>query len=271
MLKGPNYYGGKSRRAINQFIQDRLPATTDCVYVEPFAGMLGILLNRPKARQEIVNDLAGDIVAFWRGLRDHPGTLKHKVVCSPKSRQQYYECVAGVKAGAYRNDPVQWAWAVWYVLTCGCSKGFNAGYATRFNGAASHFSATFPDEIARLADRIKEVQIENRDALDLLERIAPLSDAVVYADPPYFGAVTSEYMHDDLSLSDFKAALVAQKGFVAVSGYGDTYDDLGWQRHELEVPFGRMGAAAVESTADRKTEVLWTNREVAPPQNELAF
>ena len=58
-------------------------------------------------------------------------------------------------------------------------------------------------------------------------------------------------------------ALLAQRGRVAVSGYGDEWDHLGWQRHERtgHMRDHRPGSYTV------RTEVVWTSYD--PPQASL--
>ena len=59
------------------------------VYLEPFAGSLGVLLNKPRAHIETVNDLDGNVVNFFRVLRDHPEDLMQKLALTPYSRGEY--------------------------------------------------------------------------------------------------------------------------------------------------------------------------------------
>lgn len=73
-LKAPfPYFGGKS--AVAKLVWDRLGDTPN--YVEPFAGSLAVLLDRPKnhrwwERTETVNDLDGMIANFWRAVQTAP-------------------------------------------------------------------------------------------------------------------------------------------------------------------------------------------------------
>lgn len=62
------WYGGKARWADE--IWSRLGDVG--VYVEPFAGSLGVLLAGPAHSREIVCDLDGMICNFWRAMRDAP-------------------------------------------------------------------------------------------------------------------------------------------------------------------------------------------------------
>jgi site-specific DNA-adenine methylase len=69
-LKAPfPYFGGKSRAA--SLIWSRLGDAQN--YVEPFAGSLAVLLDRPHEPQtETVNDKDGVIANFWRALQHDP-------------------------------------------------------------------------------------------------------------------------------------------------------------------------------------------------------
>ena len=70
------YSGGKQR--IAQAIADLLPPHES--YIEPFAGALSVLLAKEPAPLEVVNDLNGDLVTFWRILRDQPDDLERVCV-----------------------------------------------------------------------------------------------------------------------------------------------------------------------------------------------
>src|SRR3989304_10483635 len=63
------YFGGKSRVA--HIVWERLGDVPN--YVEPFAGSLAVLLNRPHdPRIETVNDKDCYIANFWRALQLDP-------------------------------------------------------------------------------------------------------------------------------------------------------------------------------------------------------
>jgi hypothetical protein len=66
MMPPIGYYGAKTRLA--ERIAALLPAHGH--YVEPFAGSLAVLLAKPPSHMETVNDLDGDLMTFWRVLRD---------------------------------------------------------------------------------------------------------------------------------------------------------------------------------------------------------
>lgn len=74
-MKAPfPWFGGKSRAAA--LIWERFGDPVN--YVEPFAGSLAVLLNRPTApRTETVNDLDCYLANFWRALQANPEAVAH--------------------------------------------------------------------------------------------------------------------------------------------------------------------------------------------------
>ena len=72
------WFGGKSR--VSDLVWARLGDVKN--YVEPFAGSLAVLLNRPhwpfeETRIETANDLDCYLANFWRALRDDPAQVAH--------------------------------------------------------------------------------------------------------------------------------------------------------------------------------------------------
>lgn len=79
------YPGAKSR--IANWIVNNMPKHT--VYLEPYAGSLAVLFNKPRCHIETVNDLHGEVVNFFRVLRDDPDELKRLIELTPYSRAEY--------------------------------------------------------------------------------------------------------------------------------------------------------------------------------------
>jgi DNA adenine methylase len=63
------WHGGKAylaRRIIGLLPDHR-------VYVEPYAGGLSVLLNKPHAQLEVANDLNADLIGFYRVMCGRTG------------------------------------------------------------------------------------------------------------------------------------------------------------------------------------------------------
>lgn len=112
-----------------------------------------------------------------------------------------------------------------------------------------------PIQLQEIAFRLKDAEIENREALEVIERHQS-EDCLIYADPPYPHSVRTQTMYgqemtegDHLLLLD---ALRSHSGPVVISGYTNPmYDDAlqGWSRVAVKPP-------KVEKQAER-VEVLW--------------
>ncbi len=90
-----SYYGGKRGYGKAQWIASFLPHTPDSCYIEPFAGMAGVLLARAPVKTEILNDLNGRVVNWWRAVRDKPEEFGRLLEFTPFSRAEYEWGVVG--------------------------------------------------------------------------------------------------------------------------------------------------------------------------------
>jgi DNA adenine methylase len=79
------YFGGKTHLA--RRIAAVLPRHEH--YVEPFAGSLAILLAKAPSRLETISDLDGDLMTFWRVLRERPAELERVCALTPHSRAEH--------------------------------------------------------------------------------------------------------------------------------------------------------------------------------------
>lgn len=77
-----NYPGAKWGMA-QEIVQIMPPHRS---YLEPFAGSLAVLFNKPRSAIETVNDIDGDIVNFFRVLRAEPERLAREIDLTPYAR-----------------------------------------------------------------------------------------------------------------------------------------------------------------------------------------
>jgi len=79
------WYGGKFSHL--DWLLPLLPCAHH--YVEPFAGSAAVLINRAPSPVETYNDLDGEVVNFFRMLREHQGELIRHLAWSPVSREEF--------------------------------------------------------------------------------------------------------------------------------------------------------------------------------------
>lgn len=257
-LKSPIQYFGAKQQLAEKLI-DLMPEHSG--YIEPFAGSLSVLLAKTPSKIEIVNDLDERLMTFWRVLRDRPMELLRVAELTPHSRAELDRAAA--LDGA---DDLELARQVWVLLTQGRSRTMKrTGW--RFyadpNGTSAAFSTYMDAYRSRLlpaCERIRDVSLECRPALDVIAQYGAFADNLLYVDPPYVHASRrgARYSHEmtDADHRDLAEALSACEASVLLSGYAsELYDELydGWHQVHL--------SARSDNALQRDvTEVVWSNR-----------
>lgn len=261
------YYGGKTTLA--ERIAALMPEHRG--YVEPFAGSLAVLLAKRPSLMEVVNDLDGHLMTFWRVLRDRPEDLMRVCALTPHSRQE--------RQLAYDldvTDELERARRVWVCLTQGRGNTLRKTGWRHFQDPGSRGTTAMPDYLSSYVERMRHaagrlanVSLESRDALDVIADYGKHEGLLIYADPPYLGTTRSsrQYLVEMSHDAEHKAlaeVLHDCKATVVLSGYhSPLYDDLyaGWHVTEFATYTGQGNHS--DTRNDRRTEVLWSNRPLA--------
>lgn len=242
------YFGGKWNLA--PWIISYFPKHLN--YVEPCGGAASVLLQKPRSPLETINDLDGNVVNFFRVLRDRSDELIQKIRLTPWARAEYelslqpcedvvekarrffvrsWMCIGASHHGATPGS--------WRVVT------FDNGY----------YMELPHESLSIVAKRLLGVQIENKPAINIIERFDN-SDSLIYFDPPY---VESERSHKkeyafEWAVEEHETAatlLRSAAGYIVVSGYRcDMYDEIydGWHRVDRE---------AQTNSGGKRIESLW--------------
>lgn len=255
------YFGSKAR--IAEQIVALLPVHGH--YVEPYCGGLSVLLAKSPSAMETVNDLDGDLVAFWRTLRDRPEDLARAVDLTPHSRAEL------TAAWEPTTDEVERARRVWVRLTQGRGGMRRTGWRHYVDPAGSGmgmpgYLEAYRDRLLPAAERLRRVSLECLPALTVIGKYGSARDVLLFVDPPYLGSTrtdsNSRYgveMRSEGEHRELAAALADCRAAVVLSGYHSAlYAELyaGWHRVELAAVAGNAA-----STRER-VEVLWSNREL---------
>lgn len=264
------YHGGKSWLA--DWIVDLMPPHR--VYVEPFAGSAAVLLAKPRSTHEVLNDVDGAVVTFYRVLRERPDELEYACRLTPYARDEFAN-----SAITEDLDDLEVARRWWirtnqsFVHTGHEGTGWSTSVLRGSNNARTVFNRI--ERFAAVAERLLHCTIENRDALYVIERYGT-DDGVIYADPPYLMTTRAgegkrrpggDYVHEfgtEDQHRDLADALHATSATVLLSGYhSPLYDDLysGWHAIEREVL--RRASNGRSGSQNHVTEVIWSNRPLA--------
>ncbi|WP_037322992.1 DNA adenine methylase [Amycolatopsis thermoflava] len=254
------YFGGKTRLA--EQIAATFPPHEH--YVEPFAGSLAVLLAKPRSRMETVNDLDGDLMTFWRVLRDQPDELARVCALTPHARAEHLEAYALEQA----PTDLERARRVWVLLTQGRGGQMRpTGWRHYVDPAGSvlgmpGYLEAYVGRIAPAAARLAGVTLERQPALELIARYGRSPNVLLYVDPPYLGStrVSGGYRHEMKAADEHRelaAALLECRATVVLSGYeSPLYAEMfgDWHVTRIETTTGQGGRR------QDRTEVLWCNR-----------
>ncbi|MEX0270986.1 DNA adenine methylase [Leptolyngbyaceae cyanobacterium UHCC 1019] len=262
------WYGGKFNHL--NWLLPLLPESTH--YCEPFAGSAAVLLNREPAPVETYNDIDGEVVNFFRVLRDSQEDLIRAIGLTPFSREELRIAVEEpieklselerarrffVRARQVRTGLAQTASAGRWAHCKLTSRAGMAGAVSRWLGSV--------EGLSEIVQRLLRVQIENANAIEVIQRFDS-EETLFYCDPPYphesrgdshaYGYEMTDNDHRELA-----EVLASLKGKVALSGYRcDLLDQLYKDWNCTASP-----SKQCLSVKQPRTEILWTNYDV--PQN----
>ncbi len=266
------WYGGKYSHL--DWLLPLLPATVH--YCEPFGGSGAVLINRKPSPVETYNDIDGELVNFFRVLRERKSELLEAIGLTPFSREELRIAVRGetegvsdlerarrffVRARQVRTGLAQTAsegrWAHCKLTT----RSEMAGAVSRWLGSV--------EGLSEIAQRLLRVQIENAPALEVIRRFDS-PDTLFYCDPPYVHESRSDtkayaYEMTDEEHRKLSGALHSVKGKVALSGYhsvlmDELYGD--WQYVEAPAKKAHSTNTGPDNNKQSRTEVLWVNYEI---------
>lgn len=259
------WYGGKTRLAPT--IAGLLPPHR--VYIEPFAGSCAVLFAKQPSDCEVINDLDGSVVNFFRVVRDRPEALERACRLSPYSRAEWRNCA---EMDCPDADSVERARRFWVRVTQSFAAKTGSGWScsTSRSPPASVSAIGAVARFEEVAARLRRVAIEQCDAVACIERLAR-PDAVIYLDPPYVMSTRSvlgkrpagDYLHEltDADHRRLAAAVHNTPATVVLSGYpSPLYDELYAEWHHIDFrAFAAVGARK-GAPLGLRTERLWSNR-----------
>lgn len=155
-------------------------------YIEPFGGSAAILLNKPKSYVEVFNDLDGDVVHFFRTVREQRAELQEWLRSVPYSEALHEDWQDDWFDGYRPDDDIERA-GRWFYLRCttyGGSAGRRAGFKRPGKRNEARSFRGNVDNLTAVVDRLQEVTIANEDYRTILDRYDH-EDALFYIDPPY--------------------------------------------------------------------------------------
>jgi len=202
-IKTPiSYYGGKQT-----MLKHILPLIPNHVaYTEAFAGGAALYWAKEPAAVEVLNDVNGNLINFYKVLQRRFPELRERVVETLHSRETFdYASIVYEFPNFF--DDVTRAWALWVKSKMGFASKLDGsfGYDKLKGSVAKKISGAkelFTDDLSK---RIEHTQIECTNALRIIKS-RDTSDTFHFVDPPYINSNCGHYT-DTFNLADFEDLL----------------------------------------------------------------
>ena len=281
MTHGPlKWHGGKhylARQIVSLF-----PPHTH--FVEPYAGGLAVLLAKLPKGSEVVNDLHGDLMNFWRVLQDEAmfRRFRRRVQAVPFSEVEWHDAKQSLREHAVREGQeglIERAASFFIVCRqslAGRCEDFASLSRNRTRRGMNEQASAWLNAVAGLEqvhNRLQRVVILNKTAMEVLHS-EDGPETLFYLDPPYLPETKSSKAFGDLEMTveqheELLDRIVELHGKVIISGYPSALYEKrlrGWHKHT----FTLANHAATGSLKRNMTEVVWCNfkpRELDPSES----
>lgn len=248
-------------------------------YDEVFCGSCSVLLAKPPASFETVNDLHGELINLARCLKDDGLAV---ALYARLSRTLMHEDLFHEAAARWRDrgnvpagEEPDIDRAEDYMLCCWFGRNgvagtssYNQGFCVRYTKNGGHAGKRWTSAVESIPawhDRLKAVTILNRDGFELLERLEDSEGCAIYCDPPYL-VKGAKYVHDFESEDHERLAKLCgrfKRTRVVVSYYeherlADLYP--GWRKRQIDVTKALVNQGMRDQKGPTKaTEVLLVN------------
>ncbi len=258
-MKPPlTYFGGKQKLA--RHILPLIPKHT--LYCEPFFGGGAIFFAKTPSEIEVINDINGDLINFYRVVKNHFKDLQKEVKATLHAREHHQSAKIVLGYPQLFND-VKCAWAIWVLANESHASRLDSswGFDRKRNTSAKRLRYKREKFTNEYAKRIEETEIENADALKVIET-RDTKQSFFYCDPPYFNAGKGHYgKYPENDFENLLQLLSSIKGKFLLSSYpSDLLNKYvrknKWHTKEIEMS---LDVIAKYERGRRKTEVLTAN------------
>lgn len=190
-------------------------------YFEPFCGSMAVLLAKPPARQETVNDLHCDLTNLARVLAREEsaawlyGNLSRVMVSDGLLADAHQALKQDADFTAPNRERAMWYFLQSWTMRNGVAgtnigqpRGVGTQLAVRYTANGGSPAVRFRNAVESIPDwheRLRNVVVLNRDAFVIIPKIDDVKGTAVYVDSPYVAesrsgfkgaGAQSRYLHE---------------------------------------------------------------------------
>ncbi|KAA9333375.1 DNA adenine methylase [Hymenobacter busanensis] len=266
-MKTPiSYYGGKQRLVPE--ILPLIPKHTQ--YVEPFCGGAAVFWAKNPSAHEVINDIDGRVVNFYRVLQTRFPELQQMIRGTLHSEADHRR--AKTIMDLEEADSVERAWAFWVQtaqsfsnkLYSGFGHGHNRSDGGKFTNTVNSKRLQIAADNGLYTSRLEGVEVFSRDAIGLI-KAKDRADVFMYLDPPYKGSNCGHYTDKVEVFDRLLEILPTLQCKWLMSSYPDErLDELrkqhGWHTQDIDA---NLSVSGKHNAGKRKTECLTWNYSLA--------
>lgn len=260
--------GGKGRQ-----LKDLLPLIPlGKTYIEPFGGGASVLLNKQPSEVEVYNDLDSALVNLFEVVRDDEtfDALAERLRWTPYSREEFANAVEGHASGEDRVVRAALFYTMLNQSISGKRLAVKSDWSRSRNQNLGDRWHMRQQKLGPIHARLRGIQIESRDALDVLQEWDG-PDSVFYCDPPYILDTRKKQKYYAVEPGDdyhhqLVDVLLEVEGMVILSGYEhpiyDRLREAGWMT-DLYGANASMATDRKVEEVTKRIEIVYRNPQAA--------
>jgi DNA adenine methylase len=254
-LKTPiTYYGGK--QTMLRHIRPLIPKHS--IYIESFAGGAAVFFNKEPAKVNVINDLNGELINFYRTVISNYEELKNEINQTLHSRGQHSHAWYIYNNPSYFTN-VQRAWAVFILSKMGFAGQLSHSFGFDKSEGRHPRKVRCAKELINddLRSLLECSTIECDDAFKVIKRY-DVSGAWHFIDPPYVGSNMGHYtgMFNEQNLVDLLELCTTLQGKFMLTMYpNDTVREYA-NRHNWAIHAVDRQVSACKA-ANRRRQEEW--------------
>lgn len=254
-MKTPiTYYGGKQN-----MVNDLLKLIPDHeIYCEPFFGGGALFFAKSPSEVEVINDVNGEVVNFFKTLKTNFHDLQKEIQGTLHSRELYKKAMI-VYQHPELFPELKRAWAFWVLTNQGFASMIGSWGFGKDNSKEKALANKRADFTNAYEGRLRKVQIENNDAIKVIDRCDSKS-TFIYCDPPYIGTNMGHYK--GYSEEDYKKLLdklVKLKGKFLLSSFPSSILNTYIKKYKWKTQSIKRSVSVTKHTDKKKVEMLIMN------------
>lgn len=243
-------------------------------YVEPYFGGGSVLLQKPyEGYSEVVNDIYGDLINFWKVLKNSSDFLvfQQQVEVSCFSEEEFRQAQDILNKPIQPTDDLIIRAVAFFIVARQSRQGLMKDFATLsknrtrrgMNEQVSSWLSAI-EGLPEVHNRLKRVVILNKPALEVIKS-EDSSNTLFYLDPPYVKSTRTakdcyEFEMTDDEHIELLNTICKINGKFILSGYhNQPYDDFARLNNWNCKEFAIDNKSSSSKIKEIKTECLWMN------------